>query len=832
MRVLLDGNDWSANYYLADQNYSEHGNNMLMDTIGSSGFYNAENKPLGAYKATIPGCDRSILLENGEIDDPFFGRNAERSRWSESSAWAFRKDFVIPPEMEDCAHIDLTFYSLGYCARVIVNETYMGVHTNMFVPWVIDISDAMYRNGAVNSIYIYFYPAPNADSAHYFYKPSEHAKYLFSQVNFGWDWARSLVPTGVFDHVELHGVRDARIADCYFKTTGTRVDLEIELAALTTHDETVKVELIPDDPAFATTVREQSVTVREAKRVFTNFEFEVPDARFWYPNLYGEQPLYTLRISVDGDVMEKQVSFRDLKMARNPGSYESAYPLTFVINGNPIFARGLNWVPADLILSRIDEKMYDREVRMAKEAGFNLLRVWGGGIIEKEAFYDACDRYGMLVWQEFPHSCSEYPAEGKYLYECNKIGEYAIRKMRNHPSTALFCGGNEMFSYGECPENPVYQQYEQLVRKLAPEYPYHYASPDLTRPGERPHGHWHFEEHKFWNSHFRLLASEYGCDGWAEEESLNRFIPVSDPPIIGQHWKYHFTLDSGVHATKIWRDILNPDMNSRYELSQASMFLQGEMLAYSMAHYRSNFPRSSGSFIWQFNESWPTNAYSIMDYYTMPKMAYYYIAKSNVPEFLFLEDDSFRIKDGMFRAKLIAVTDSGLESAVCETALYDIYGNQIMQKCFETDLAAGKTILDEFTQEIPADVPGGLIIAKLIIRKNGQIVYQNERYYGVPDYTSALHLEDGSAACEWNVENLKNGERKLNLTIRNTGKTALINVRASAEKTELYHIFWKENYVTVLPGEARTIFAILTKDAELPSGIRLKAWNFRKEDLF
>ena len=213
---------------------------------------------------------------------------------------------------------------------------------------------------------------------------------------------------------------------------------------------------------------------------------------------------------------------------RNLNSPDRAYNQTFTFNDVPVFARGVNWVPADLMHCRSGAAEYERLVRLAAEAGINLFRIWGGGIVEKEEFYDACDRYGIIVWQEFMHSCSSYRKDAEFLAFKKREGEAILRKTRNHVSVSLFCGGNEVQYYGEIPDSPLFIQYRELVQKLAPDRPFRTSCPDLSVPGERNHGPWHFMAHAKINHHDRLLASELGCNGFPELESIKRFIPEHD----------------------------------------------------------------------------------------------------------------------------------------------------------------------------------------------------------------------------------------------------------------------------------------------------------------
>ena len=829
MRCLLDGSDWQAYYFLDDADYQDTRNfynlhNMLMDSAGSAGFH-AQSSDVSsyAYKATVPGCDRTVLEENGEIKDMYFGRNLERTEWSEKKGWAFRKEFILPEKMRNDAGIYLTFQSLGYKVYGFVNDHYMGTHCSIFIPWTTDISDWVYRDGRKNVVSLIFAAAPIALPNHHKDRPADFANYQLCQMSFGWDWSRHLVPTGILDHVELHSVKNVRVADAHYMTSSKNVSLEIELNAREDEAVPVEITLTPKNckgKAFRKTIKMNAVAGEIVKG---QAEFEYNDAQFWYPNGYGEQPLYELKIAVPGDEKTWQVSFKDQKMVRNPGLGEDAYPLTFEFNGKRIFARGSNWVPADLVLCRPDGAGYERLVRLAAAQGFNLFRVWGGGILEKEEFYDACDRHGIMVWQEFPHACSAYPCDPIAVGLRKRAAEAFIRRSRNHPSMSLYCGGNEFQYYNESLDNPIYLSYQKMVAEMAPDKPYHFSSPDLSRPGERDHGPWNFKEHEFWNGHFRNLASELGCEGFCESESIDRFIPQNDPLPSGQHWKYHFSFDDASRSRSFSPIVenFNLDCKGRWEAAQASMFTQGAQIAYIYAHYRALFPRNCGCFVWQYNDSWPDNGFSIVDYYTMPKMAHYMIGRSNASSIIMLEDKSWRYKDGKAEGKLKLVCDAALKNVVAKCSVETLDGKVIVAFEKKGSFEAGVHEIGEISAKLPKAVLGNLVVIRLSIEVGSKAIWNDERIYGVPDFRQAFHLPDAKVSVKKVAE-----KGKLHVTIKNTGKIALVNVRLSAEDVDFTEIFWKQNYITIMPGEERTIDADYTGKA--PKKIALHAWNLKK----
>lgn len=824
MKLFLDGKDWEADYFLPHTDYKNRGiKYMALDSAYSAGFLSFSNKTL-PYKATIPGCDRSVMLENGEIDDPYYGRNMDRQRWMEQYCWCFRKTFTLPEELQNKKRYRLVFKGVDYQALFLLNDDAIGRHEGMFIPAEYDVTMNINPQGE-NKLSIIFSPAPQASPEQYmqFAQEADFAAYHRCSMSYGWDWARGLVPSGIWDSVYLEGSDDVRIVDTAFRTNGNHVHLEIELNSLAElQQQNIAIRLAPKNFAGEAVELEIKADLHRGDNTVCT-DFDVEDVRYWYPVGSGEQPLYELTVATDGNEQKWQVGFRDIKMEYNPGSPEGAYPLTFEINGKKVFAKGADWVPLDMIFSRIDGNRYERQIRLAAEAGFNLLRIWGGGIAEKQEFYEACDRNGVMVWQEFLHSCSKYPSNPEYVSYRRREGIAILRKVRNHVSLSMLCGGNEMFYYHERPENPLYLQYEELSRKMAPHLDYHFSSPDFTRPGERNHGPWHFIPHGIINDHKRLLASEVGCNGVPEEESILRFIPENDPWPTGQNWRYHFLYDEPHKVMDEQIKTFQPA--SLWEFSQTSMFGQADVAGYFMEHYRRNWPYASGCFLWQYNESWPTCAYSLIDYYTLPKMVYYRLAKSNAPTSLSIRDNGWCCTDGKFSGKLFLANENAPFHGIIEWAFQDAAGNVIDQRRVEDDFAAGSMQVDEVELSLPSEVAGNVLIVTMQIIQDGAVTFRTERLYGAPDFSKVFHLEEAELQISKSFTSLENGETRLDVCIRNTGRTAALCLRLKCPGISYEDVYWKDNYVTLLPNETRTVSALIT-GGQTPDDIVVRGWNY------
>lgn len=812
---LLDGNDWEADCFITDRQFTDW--TCRMRTIYRMHQYSAAAldfmKPgtpaPGAMRAQIPGCDLGILFANGRIPDPYFGRNLEAFRWSETYSWGFRKTFRLPEALKKRRQIRLFLKGIDYAADIFVNGTpIVGRHVGMFLPFEYDITSLVDRDGE-NLLALVFAPAPQACPNHQESLPAEFAQYHRHQCGFGWDWLRQEVTTGIWDSVILSGTDTARISDRCFRYLGDgHCRLELTVEALETCSRTLEVRLTPDGFAAPEAAFKRELALEYGKPNKFTFDFDLADPHLWFPNLYGEQPLYDLTLTLDGITETRRVGLRTIRMIRNPGSPEGAYDETFEINGRAIFARGLNWVPIDLDFYKADTHTYEPLVRRAAMAGFNLFRAWGGGLIEKEAFYDCCDRYGIMVWQEFPHGCSNSPKDVDYLAYSRREGDAALRKIRNHVSLSLVCGGNEVLYYGEIPDSPMFEAYRELCAELVPDLAFHVSCPDVSRPGERNHGPWSIRPHAEWNQHDRLLASEVGCGAMPCPASVAKFIPENElEPPFGQSAHYHFLQLRGEHDIHRQWAFFAPETLAEH--CMASMFAQADMTGYQMEHYRQGWPHQSGCFFWQYNEPWPTFAWSLVDYYGVPKTAMSRLAKSNAPRMLSLRDEAWCCPAGKWRAELFLCNDPAPFAGTAELELWSAAGEKLASWREERDFASGVTRIGGYS----ADVPAGIMVAVLhLTDKAGSELFRTERLYGVPDFKTAFHQPHASVEVA-----AKPGE----VTLRNTGKNVALMVHADLAGIDPANVYWLDNDVTLTPGETRVLRYEAEKDAE----VTLSGWN-------
>lgn len=653
----LDGNGWKAQYFRAKRPLVEREtelNNLLMADGLDAGCVSNDYDDESWFKASVPSDVRDILFRNKVIPDPYFGRNSDATAWVVDYEWWYRTRFKIPAKQKG-KRIRLVFQGVDLFADYYLNGKPIGSSNDMFVKNVFEVTDRV-AFGKENILAVCLHPQPKS-SANHFWKGEipQRAYYHKAQVSWGWDWSREMISMGIWDGVHLEFADTVFIKDMFVegKPKGeNEADVRVELKFNSTADFNGEVHVVFFDEHTGRKIGSKIKTAPfkrgDQQQVLTT---SLKDIRLWHPNGYGDQSLYRCSVTVlrNGQMLvSKKTKFgvRKIKMLPNTEKPAGAYNLVFSINGARIFAMGANWVPTDLLFARANAGRYECLVKKAADLGFNMFRVWGGGLIEKEAFYDYCDRYGILVWQEFPLACANYPKNRQYVVEKETEADAIIKKLRNHPCIALYCGGNELFYYGETSRSPVLHAFKKKVSQLHPAIDYHFSSPDKEREGERDHGPWTYQEkhHSFWNKHFRNFASELGCNACLGLESIKKIMPYEDIKKRSPSLKHHFVNLEDFERTHAYAGVKLFNCRTDEDIIFASQFVQADTLAYIMGKYRACVWKSSGVLFWQYNSAWPEGAWSIIDYYGAPKLAYHFLKETCARDALHIEDQDWELR--------------------------------------------------------------------------------------------------------------------------------------------------------------------------------------------
>ncbi|WP_316744804.1 glycosyl hydrolase 2 galactose-binding domain-containing protein [Streptomyces sp. MK7] len=411
----------------------------------------------GWLPARVPGSVLDDLHRAGEVPDPYVGRNSLLSEWVPNRNWAYRRTFTLPP-LEPHERAVLRFDGVDHEATVLVDDTVVVRHEGMFRPFEADITHLV-RGGGEHLLAVVVHPAPQSEPQ---VGRTDRVRVHKARMGYGWDFCPPMVHQGVWRGVRLVVSGPARLRGVTASASlgpGTeglregavRIEADLTLA---------EGQRAPDGTRLAVRVRDGDRVVAETERDLTgmtedagaHIELSVPQPRLWWPNGAGEQHLHEVEVTFTSGphttTRRFQVGFRRVELVPNDGAPKDALPYTLTVNGRRLYANGWNWVPLDAQYGVPRPAKLAHLLDLARAAHVNLLRVWGGGLLETEEFYTLCDQLGLMVWQEFSMSSSgmaSTPASDPEFVDLMVREAHAVvPPRRHHPSLVLWCGGNEL----------------------------------------------------------------------------------------------------------------------------------------------------------------------------------------------------------------------------------------------------------------------------------------------------------------------------------------------------------------------------------------------------
>jgi beta-mannosidase len=583
--------------------------------------------------AEVPGSIHTDLLSAGLIPDPFSDDHERLVAWIGSTDWRYRTSFEWTADEQ--THSDLVFHGLDTVARVTLNGSVVLESRNQHRTYRVPVRSLLVE-GENELVVDFEAPVTYADRAslelgyrpHVNHHPYNAIRKMAS--NYGWDWGIDAATVGIWRTVELESWSTARIATARPSTTVSGDSGTLDVA----------VELEFDRPTPLTlrvTIDGTPVTVPAGP--VASATVQLPEVRRWWPNGYGEQALYDVLVELlDGetpiDTWSKRVGFRSITLDVTPD--EDGTPMTFVVNGQPLFVRGANWIPDDAFVHRVTRDRYRERVTQARDANINLLRVWGGGIFESDDFFDACDELGVLTWQDFLLACAAYSEDEPMHSEMEAEARDNITRLMPHASLALWNGGNENLqgfqewgwearlqgkSWGEGYHDGLFPR---LVAELDPNRVYTPASPWSPGHPELPANdpkHGSFHNWELWNRadypHYRdtrpRFVAEFGWQGppaWSTMSSAisdNPLTPESPGMLVHQKAQDgNDKLTDGLVAHL-------PYPNDIEDWHWAMSLNQATAVGVAIDYLRSLSPHCMGSVVWQLNDCWPVTSWAAID---------------------------------------------------------------------------------------------------------------------------------------------------------------------------------------------------------------------------
>lgn len=626
-----------------------------MKKFSLNGTWNMHMQNQEILTGTIPGSVYSILLENKKIEDPFYGENELTALKIMEQDFTFEKIFSVPESFSACKKILLHCDGLDTLCQIYLNDFYVGEAYNFHRVWEYDVS--CFLKAGDNTLLIKI-ASPikyikKMDARKHYGGCSDAMKgfpYLRKpHCMFGWDWGPRLPDAGIWKDITLYGITGSRITNFHVvqnHTHGVSIQTEIEQTG------SAQIRLTLTSPTGEQTILEN--------KQFT----QISNPQLWWPNGLGSQPLYTVTAELveDGhvtDFMVKKIGLRTMTIEQTKDKWGKSFAHS--VNGQTFFAMGADYIPEDNIFSRITPERTRKLLEQCKAANFNVVRVWGGGAYPTDAFFDACDELGLIVWQDFMFSCANYPLD--YEFEDNITLELIdnIMRIRHHASLGLWCGNNEMEMFakdmvyeGDYSTKAEYiRLYEHIIphilKKYDPETFYWPASPSsggaFDNPNDESRGDVHYWE--VWHEgvpfteyrkHFFRYVSEFGFQSFPCKKTIASFCKPEEFNIFSRTMEMHQRNNAanGKIVSYISKTYLYP--TNFDTLLYASQLLQAEAIKYGVEHWRRNRGRCMGAVYWQLNDIWPVASWSSIDYYGRWKALHYYAKRFFAPVMISCEE--------------------------------------------------------------------------------------------------------------------------------------------------------------------------------------------------
>lgn len=633
--------------------------------ISLNGEWNLKNEASSInIPALVPGSVYEALFENNVIVDPFYGMHEHEMSWVYESDWQYETTFDVLDDILKHEKIILRFNGIDTISEIELNDKYIGTTNNMFRSYEFDVKNYIKNSGNKIKVIIH---SPTQRAREEIEKYGHRLKEVpdaipgvpflrKAQYSFGWDWGPKLPDMGIWQPIELIGYDKIRIDSVYIIQNFTYnkdplkianpkdiEDINVELVNLQIQIE-LDTSIFLKDPNqgvntevngyFANVILispdgEEISQEVEIKNKSVSLEINIKNPQLWWIYELGNSHLYGIQVFIKKnnviiDSQTHKIGIREIRLVRNEDRWGETF--YFSLNGVPIFAKGANWIPVDSFIPRGKRLgLYSANLKSAKMANMNMIRVWGGGIYEDDLFYDLCDELGLLVWQDFPFACALYPYTSEFLDNFKEEAIQNIKRLRNHASLAFWCGNNEnewlmelylsnIFKSDSNKQRQYKKDYIELFEKLLlelineydPQHNYWPSSPsnggifreggrDLLKPNSPDRGDshywmvWHagkrFSAYRKFNSRF---MSEFGFESFPSMKTISSFCPSDQfdlfSPIMENHQK-NAAGNKKILKYMKKRFIIPKKFENQIILSQIT---QAEAIEYGVEHWRRN----------------------------------------------------------------------------------------------------------------------------------------------------------------------------------------------------------------------------------------------------
>lgn len=624
-----------------------------------------ESGELKEYPASVPGNVFMDLYANGLIPHPFYGSNEDSVQWVEEKDWTYTLHFPLDSSWLNLPYLYLVFDGLDTYADVYLNDTLLLRSRNMHVGHTLDVKP--YLTG-LNSLRVRFHPV--MDTARALAKandinlPVDERIYVRkAQYQFGWDWGPRFVGCGIWQPVRLEGHEGARLLQGHVKLD-SMVDNRAFMRANISYEAHLPKGALTGIYSFEWYVNDTLLTRTNNLLSAGSTTEPVPlfagihKPKLWWPVGNGDPYLYSSTVYLihkDKRIDSLSLPFGIRTVELDTTADSTGRRFQFLINDKPVYANGANFIPTHSFPSQTTEDDYRRQLQDIADAGVNMLRIWGGGIYEKELFYSLCDSLGIMVWQDFMFACAMYPGDDDFMGNVADELLYQINRLKGHPSIVLWCGNNEVdeawhnwgwkLKYGKQKEESIWADYEKLFHEKIPKTlalyddtrPYWPSSPSIGWGREESllSGDMHYwgvwwgkEPFSIWKDKTGRFMSEYGFQGFPSLFTLKKYIENRDLFMYSPAMKTHQKHPVGYEtiAEYMERDFPVPARIEDY--AYVSQLLQAWGMQQAFDAHIQAAPYCMGTLFWQWNDCWPVTSWSAVDFEGARKALYYAAKRS------------------------------------------------------------------------------------------------------------------------------------------------------------------------------------------------------------
>jgi len=610
-----------------------------------------------SINASVPGNVQYDMFKADLLPDPFIGEDCELWRDACECDYTYSLKFDVSPQLINKENVELVFEGIDTFSIIKLNGIVIGSTDNMFKTWRFSVKEIIKETGNELKVFI---KDPKESALEIREKRKDSSEILkhtqkefFGQkpmiqnyirkmaCSFGWDWGPTLPLSGIWKPVFLEGWSEPRIQSIYVETKVSpdnkkaEVNGYIKFTGRAEEKAEAEINLILPD---GKEIKINKSLIPEAQNA--SFKFIVENPPLWWPNGLGEQPLCTITANLKRSqktvsTISRRIGIRQLEMVVEPDKFGTSF---FVrVNGVSVFAKGANWIPADALSPRLTESDYRRLISDTAKANMNILRVWGGGIYENDVFYDLCDEYGILVWQDLMFACTAYPSYKEFLQSVSDELKDNIGRLQHHPSIALWCGNNEVemlvLHYQKLREDiarDYFYMFEEylhgVVNRLdwsrlywpsSPHTPFSNNTDEESGGDTHVWGVWHFGmTFDAYLKRYDRFMSEFGYQSFPDIHTIKTFAKEDELEIESKTMLYH--QKNGGGNVKIMEGVtkeFGAPKNFEHFLIM-SQFFQQKVIKTGVEHWRANRSenRCMGTIFWQFNDNWPVVSWASVDY--------------------------------------------------------------------------------------------------------------------------------------------------------------------------------------------------------------------------